>query len=599
MTLRQRLLLAFAGVVVLAVAMVAWVVSLRTRATFEQADQQRTSALIAQFRKEFQVQGDDIGRMLERMSNSERLQRIAFEATHGGDTSLYIHEAAGLAQEYQLDFLELLTSDGTILSSAQTPARFGYRENIPSPVPSAAFLSRVETVDSATLGLMAIRPIHAGDGTIYISGGRKLDQTFLQSLSLPESAYFWLYGSSAAAITSQEIIGNTPAPIASLTPLIREAQARGQEITGTVQLSTDRFDRATVQSVPLRDDTGSVAAVLLVGTSRRPLLELQQHIRLIAFSVAGVGILLAISASLWIASRFSRPIEQLAAASREVSSGHWDAHVPVTSSDEIGQLAESFNSMTSQLVQQRDRLVQSERVAAWRELARRLAHELKNPLFPLQITVENLSRSRQLPAEEFDEVFRESTSTLLAEITNLKNIIGRFSDFSKMPRPQLQPTSINDLVQQVSSLLQAQLASSTPPAQLITKLDGSIPAIPLDPDLIYRAVSNLVLNAVDAMPEGGTVTVSTHDSERDVSLEVRDTGTGLTPEERDRLFTPYYTTKHHGTGLGLAIVQSVVSDHGGSISVMSEPGKGTAFIIRLPKHPADQAISNSTTGASA
>ena len=118
----------------------------------------------------------------------------------------------------------------------------------------------------------------------------------------------------------------------------------------------------------------------------------------------------------------------------------------VSSSDELGELAESFNRMTRELLAQREHLVQAERVAAWRELARRLAHELKNPLFPLQLTIENLLRARQQSPQQFEEIFQESSSTLLAEIANLKAIISRFSEFSRMPQPQFQQIQLNDLV---------------------------------------------------------------------------------------------------------------------------------------------------------
>ncbi len=131
----------------------------------------------------------------------------------------------------------------------------------------------------------------------------------------------------------------------------------------------------------------------------------------------------------------------------------------MSSTDELGALAESFNRMTEELLQQREQLVQAERVAAWRELARRLAHELKNPLFPLQLTVENLVRAREQSPEQFDEVFRESSSTLLAEIANLKTIISRFSEFSRMPQPQFQRVQVNEIVQNVARLLQGQLRS--------------------------------------------------------------------------------------------------------------------------------------------
>jgi len=140
-----------------------------------------------------------------------------------------------------------------------------------------------------------------------------------------------------------------------------------------------------------------VLAVLVVALSRAGMVDAQQHIRAIAYGVAAGGILLAIVFSLWIAARVSRPIEQLARAAREVAAGNWNVHVPEHGHDEVSVLARSFNHMTGQLTSQRERLIQSERVAAWRELARRLAHELKNPLFPLQLTIENLTRARQLP----------------------------------------------------------------------------------------------------------------------------------------------------------------------------------------------------------
>jgi nitrogen fixation/metabolism regulation signal transduction histidine kinase len=247
-------------------------------------------------------------------------------------------------------------------------------------------------------------------------------------------------------------------------------------------------------------------------------------------------------------------------------------------------MAEAFNRMTRELVEQRERLVQAERVAAWRELARRLAHELKNPLFPLQITVENLLKARERGAEQFEEVFRESTSTLLAEIANLKNIINRFSEFSKMPQPQLQPMDINRLLREVLATHQAQLrAEGRPPIEAQVELDNQLGEVPADPDLLRRALANLVLNAIDAMPKGGTLTLRTRQSGDSIFLEVSDTGSGLAKEECERLFTPYYTTKEHGTGLGLAIVQSVVSDHHGRITVRSSPGQGATFVIELPR----------------
>ena len=308
-----------------------------------------------------------------------------------------------------------------------------------------------------------------------------------------------------------------------------------------------------------------------------------------AMFVGGIGILVAVLASLWFAARVTRPVVSLAEAARRVAAGDLGAKVEVESSDELGELAASFNRMTEDLVQQKDRTLQAERVAAWRELARRLAHELKNPLFPLQVTVENLMRAKQKSPEMFEEVFHEGTATLLAEIGNLKTIIGRFSEFSKMPQPQRRATQVNDVVGSVLRVFHAQLRGNDNyndkeknQIRVRTELANALPEISADPDLLHRALQNLVLNAIDAMPQGGELAIRTATLGDRIEISVSDTGSGLTQEECGRLFTPYYTTKQHGTGLGLAIVQSVVSDHGGKISVESTKEKGTTFRIELP-----------------
>src|SRR5262249_7218562 len=188
-------------------------------------------------------------------------------------------------------------------------------------------------------------------------------------------------------------------------------------------------DSETVHAFPLNGYEGDLLAVLLIGSSRRELMLLESSLLRGGLLVAAGGILVGLALSWWATARVTRPVRQLATSAGKVAAGNWGATVEATSADEIGQLAQAFNRMTGHLVEQRERLVQAERVAAWRELARRLAHELKNPLFPLQITVENMKRARENYPDQFDEVFREGTDTLLAELSTLKQIIGRFSDF--------------------------------------------------------------------------------------------------------------------------------------------------------------------------
>jgi signal transduction histidine kinase len=191
-------------------------------------------------------------------------------------------------------------------------------------------------------------------------------------------------------------------------------------------------------------------------------------------------------------------------------------------------------------------------------------------------------RARELTAVEFDEVFVEGTATLQAEIANLKQIVGRFSDFSGMPKPQEVRIDAGEALRRVLTLYEPAVREHLPAIALHCEIAAAPLMISADSELLHRALSNLVLNAIDAMPEGGELRASAGRAGASVRIRIADSGVGLTPEECERLFTPYYTTKEYGTGLGLAIVQSVVADHRGTIHVESKPGAGASFIIELP-----------------
>lgn len=602
MSLRQKLLLLFSLTVAAAVAAVAWTVLVRIRHVFEQRDQEETALFVSQFQREFQHRSAEVASDVDRLAASERARAMALELTQSGDSSPYLNEAQTMAQDAQLDFLEIVGPDGNVVSSAQWPARFGYPEPAAMTAGQAPFLKREDLPDgSTTLGLFAVRTVGEPGSGVRLVGGARLDQSFLSGLPVAPGMQIGLYNDATAFTTMVNLSTgvSTPAPpsfdpVRLLGPngavpgaiqyrnLVDAARSSGQQVSGIVSPTSRREDSLNATAISLKDATGVVVAVLTVAISRSGMVEAQQHIRTIAYGVAAAGILLAIIFSLWIAARVSRPIEQLARAAEDVAGGNWDVRVPQRGRDEVSVLARSFNHMTGELRNQRERLIQSERVAAWRELARRLAHELKNPLFPLQLTVENLARARQLPEAEFDEVFRESTATLTAEISNLKKIVGRFSDFSKMPKPELERIDAKNVIERVRALYEVTAAREAKIRFAVDVADAPMP-LNADPELLHRALSNLILNAMDAMPDGGTLKLSAHPKGQTVELRVADTGEGLTPEECERLFTPYYTTKQHGTGLGLAIVQSVIADHAGTITVESHAGHGATFIITLPK----------------
>jgi len=408
MTFRTRLLLVFTLAVVVAVGLVELLVIGTTRQTYERMEAQRVTGLTTQFRKEFERRAGEIERAVNAIAQSEPMRDIALRP----DPASWYNEAGQLAASHRLDLLELVSDDATIVSSAEWPARFGYKEDWLASgdwKQRGAFLRVEELRDGMTLSLVAVGTATAGDRKLYVAGGEQLARGFVASLVPPEGMQVLLYRSLRPGFTPAELIdANGPASGAeNLRPVIeavRHDRRETQRIVGS----------DTWHALPLMGYDNTVLGVLLIGSSRLPLAEQENSLVWSGIVVATAGILMGLAVSWWAAARITRPVHRLAESAGKVAAGDWNASVEISSADEIGQLARAFNRMTGELVAQRERLVQAERVAAWRELARRLAHELKNPLFPLQITVENMQRARERYPDQFDEVFREGSATLLA-----------------------------------------------------------------------------------------------------------------------------------------------------------------------------------------
>jgi two-component system, NtrC family, nitrogen regulation sensor histidine kinase NtrY len=581
---RIRLLILILLAVSITAGLVTGIAVVRMRRAYESLDSQRTAASVAQFRREFQRRGEEVVRLVTGIAKARSIMDLAVASSvTDADLSSYMDEAASLAAINNLDFLELIDSNGVIISSAQWPARFNLKADwVARPADWNAegyFLKSEELPEENALALIAVRTVSAGDSKLYIAGGCRLGRDFLASLVLQPGLRVLLYPNFSLQFSPQGLIvdsGFIRDP-EKLKPLVEQVMASSGEVSRTLSWEDGQ---ETFHAIPLLGPARNLLGMFLVGSSHRELAKLVSTIQWIGIAAATIGLLFGIALSYWVARQVTRPVKQLVEGARTVTQGDWNAQVKVSSKDEIGELANAFNAMTRQLIDHRDRLIQAERVAAWRELARRLAHELKNPLFPLQITIENLQRAKEQAPEQFEEVFRESTGAFLTQLSNLKAIIGRFSDFAKMPQPQMEMVDLNGLIRDAVQLFDAQFkAPGRPIINPDLQLDADIGSVKGDPIQLQRVLQNLLLNAIDAMPQGGTLTLSTRKEHDAIRLEVSDTGEGLTKEECSRLFTPYYTTKQHGTGLGLAIVQSVISDHGAKITVESEPGKGTTFQI--------------------
>ena len=225
-------------------------------------------------------------------------------------------------------------------------------------------------------------------------------------------------------------------------------------------------------------------------------------------------------------------------------------------------------------------LVRAQKVAAWREVARRLAHEVKNPLTPIQLCAERLRRHFADAGGQTKALVEECTSTIVGEVESLKEIVDEFSQFARMPAPRVVPTDLHQLLNDALALYNGIFADVAIRRQFVEGL----PTVSVDPEQIRRVVINLIDNAIEAMEQRGSVDIETqHDRARNlVRVIVADNGSGIPEAEREKLFLPYYSTKRRGSGLGLAIVRRIVAEHGGSIDISHNTPTGTRFAFELP-----------------
>jgi two-component system nitrogen regulation sensor histidine kinase NtrY len=225
-------------------------------------------------------------------------------------------------------------------------------------------------------------------------------------------------------------------------------------------------------------------------------------------------------------------------------------------------------------------LVRAQKVAAWREVARRLAHEIKNPLTPIQLCAERLRRNFSNAPEPARGLVEECTSTIVGEVESLKGLVDEFSQFARMPAPRAVPTDLHALITDALGLYRGIFTD----VDIRPRFAEGVPRVSVDGEQIRRVFINLIDNAIEAMDQRGTIEIETHHdvSNSLVRVTVSDDGPGIPPEERDKLFLPYYSTKRRGSGLGLAIVRRIVVEHGGSIEVVDNLPSGTRFVIELP-----------------
>jgi two-component system nitrogen regulation sensor histidine kinase NtrY len=346
-------------------------------------------------------------------------------------------------------------------------------------------------------------------------------------------------------------------------------------ITLNVRVSLAPSAAATEDNAQARcalDDSSGGSIPIVVTKSKAKLYEnlarIDQTVLLAALASTGVALILAVL----LARSLGRPIAELAAEARKVARDE-ARPLRVRGSGEIAELVQAFDRMIEDLAVTRRRLAATSRVAAWREVARRVAHEVKNPLAPIRAAVETLRRLRARNDPAFDEYFDEATRTVLDEVHRISNIVTEFTRFARLPPPRPQEIDLDDLVRHVVQLQRANAGSAT----ITQSGPRALPKVRADRDQIVQVLTNVVQNALDAVrdrPGGEVVVAAAPDRASYVAITVTDNGPGIAPEIAARLFEPYATTKAQGTGLGLAIAQRIAIEHNGELSYIG-PASGS------------------------
>ncbi|EMF81379.1 GHKL domain protein [Leptospira weilii serovar Topaz str. LT2116] len=321
--------------------------------------------------------------------------------------------------------------------------------------------------------------------------------------------------------------------------------------------------------------------------------KLPYRIRL-TFSIITVSIfLLAIYFSLLFARKISRPIIELANATQKISMGDTDINLEIREAGEIGALIDSFNQMVKDLKSKDEELMQSQRIAAWKEVAQRMAHEIKNPLTPIQLSAERIRRKMKSEnKEQFREIVSTGTDTIIKQVRVLEHLVNEFSDFARMPTPKLINQNLEPIILEAVKLFE-----HTPQIKITTSISKGFPQLFLDQKIVLRILTNLIKNSMEAVERKrekeklsnymGLILISASTTRkimrRVAVISIEDNGIGISAELKQKVFEPYYSTKNSNTsGIGLAIVQKSVIDHNGHISVDSSRMGGCRFQIELP-----------------
>jgi len=534
-TLRARLILGFSLLTLIPLAIAIYLLTVRLETMVRSQAEERLTATLGSIRSDVASDASEIAGKLEILARDPTLRRLFLvRPSEGRDLSEYLAERRFLLG---LDFLEVADSSGATIIT----------------------VGRSAATDSG-LAMAASTPIrYQNEVAGLLRGGVIFDAAFLARLRAAGGVDLALLDQGDRLVAST--LGHPKG-------LARTDVPARVVIAGRTYLS---------RGVPL--DTGGGLTAAIVGfASTQAADRTVSTLQTVSAILGLLGLGLAVALGVLWSSQISRPVERLAAFSERLAKGEWDEPLELRSVREIQILAEALDRMRQDLRSYRGKLVVSERQAAWGQMARKVAHEIKNPLTPIAISVADLKRSYEQKRPDFPAILDQAARTVADEVESLRRLLQEFSEFGRFPAPRLGPCRLADLLADLEALYAREIDAG----RLTIRRTGGDVEFTADRGQIRQALVNLVKNGLEATEAGGAVALAARRDGQTLEIAVSDTGPGLTAEQRTNLFAPGFTTKAEGSGLGLTIVERIVSDHRGSVSVDADTSQGITFRIRLP-----------------
>ena len=413
------------------------------------------------------------------------------------------------------------------------------------------------------------------------------------------SPYAWIWGADANTILAHKdrsLYGEKiDGPRVNLPQMVEDARSgsfglyREYTFRG-VRKNAAYYHCKGPDQGPLNSGFGWVVGV---GIDNDDIYAMAGALKRLLYTSTGVVSLLVILWIMMVARRTTAPILALQKHMRKVSNGNLEPHVKIDTGDEVSDLADAFNQMVLELKEKREQLIKAEKNAAWREMARQISHDIKNTLTPIKLSVDLLKQSCGNDSANYQQILQQTLQLIDSQITNLQKIAVDFHEFTGGRNSILVECDLEAIMMEVLELNRAwanELKIKIEMIKVEENAGNKKVKVLADAMKLHRVLTNIVSNAFQAMPEGGTLTVSFQSHEDWAVLEIRDTGVGIPVDVRQHLFEPYFTTRSKGTGLGLAIAKRVLEEFGGTIELAPDEaagGVGTIARICLPAAPID------------